>query len=1179
MPEPTASAILPKVDEFAFASSFDAMELTLIFAAGLSPAWHGMQYFSKVGFTSLTKSTAAILVASFGDSAPPPVVAVFEPDPVAVASGSLAHPARSTQDETNAIKYEFIFFDIVMILQPFHTAWPPGKTKFMLSTLVSSLATFAFSSQPMIRMPDVHGDIVAFSCESDIWVGNLSTGHAQRLTNDAGREDSPRISPDGTMIAFHGEYDGFRGAYVIPITGGAPKRVTYATDFRAVTGWLPDSSGVIYRTVGQPTNYVYWIAPLKSGTYQRLPMEFASHVSFGPDNNTFCLTRFNRWYTSWFNYVGGLQNQIWTYSNKKFRQITSIPGTNEFPVWAKDRIYFVNENKSEFSLMSIQPDGKAARTEYGPIPYEIRELTTDGDQIAFEAGVQAYVFNKKDRTCKEIAQSFISDNVHTRPFKVNAADFASGGAALSPNSKRVFISSRGQIVSAPVGEGESRLWKGIDGVRLSLPEMSPDSKQMAYVSDQSGEQQIVVSDPAGNGEKILTHGERQIKSLAWTPDSKWIVYYDSRMELHCINLTTGEDKFISKFSGTWYGPRVSFSPDSNYITFSNSIPRTTINAVFIYQFSNGALTQVSNGRADDTSPSFSLDGKWIAFQSFRSISVANDPILNQLNVQPACLLCLLPLRADTKSPLAINDPNEDQQAEATKTSDPMKIDMEGLYDRLIELPASPIRAGTVVALKDRILYQDGPSIQAFDLNSKKSFTLTKGEIIETSKDGSKLLVTSDNSFRVVDTSVAFGTEIPATSGLVSLGNLKLDINPQKEWNQIYWDAWRLLRDYFYVSNMHGTDWKAIGAKYAEFLPRVKSRDELNELIRWLQCELGSSHQYLSVVDVNNIKPRLSPAYLGIDLGFSGSNLRIDHIVQGDGFRSRERSPLADPSLGVKEGMYLLKIGGKTVTSSIEVGDMLLGRAGQIVSVTVNDKPTLDGARTVFVKPVASEARMRYLDWVEKNRQYVEKLSGGRVGYIHLAAMSDSDMVDFVKQYFPQRNKEALIVDDRFNNGGYIQTLINTILGAKVSGYFNMRNSAEPWSRQSDAFIGPMACLINEFCISCGEEFPHRFKDLGLGPLIGRRTEGGEVGSSPGWPLVDGATISVPNYGMFTTKEGWVIEGAGVSPDIDIPSDPNAYVEGRDPQLDAGVKAMLDAIQKKPNNWPKEPPARTRMKKG
>lgn len=1026
-----------------------------------------------------------------------------------------------------------------------------GMLALLAATLLSAPDGFYLT-------PDIYGDRVAFSSEGDIWVGDLKSRKAVRLTTDAGTENFPRFSPDGTQIAFQGEYDGARQAYVISAEGGAPKRLSNTANFRGVSGWTPDGKNVVFRARGVPTGYQYFTVPADGGAAVAMPLEFASHVEFSPSGGDYALTRFARFYMAWFRYIGGMQNQIWTFRDGKFKQITNLEGTNEFPAWVGDQIYFANEQKAQFTLMSVPAKGGPAKKVAGPFPTEVRNLAGDGRRLVYERGTDLELFDPESGKAEVLSFERTTDMIHTRPTLVDAARFASA-SSLSPNAKRVFVESRGQIISLPVGEGEARVWMSKPGARLRFPVMSPDAKKVAYFSDEGGEFQVMVANADGSGGKAITSGsDRQLVNMGWSPDSKLIAYNDSTMSLHLVDVETGKDKNVARTTGSWGGVPFSFSPDSKWIAIQNFAPISQIGQLALYEVATGNMVPVSNGRSNDTAPAFSTDGKYLAFLSQRSLSAEFDGILNQLNTAPSAIACLLPLSSDYADPFALKDASEDAVPKAEEKKDaPMRLDVAGLYERRIEVPLPSGKYTSIGVAGNRVLVAGDGTISTYDLAAKAAGVLTAGQSFELSKDGSKALV--NPGMRVVDTT---GSSLPPTAGAVGYGGLKLRVEPLPEWKQAYWDAWRLLRDYFYVQNMHGVNWKAIGDKYATFLPRVRARNELDELIRWLQSELGSSHEYLQPGDQQDIKTRTVSPSLGIDVVPDPSGYyKIAKIIRGDGFRTDERSPLARPDLKVSEGMFLIEVAGVPARVGQDIFQGLEGRPGQIVSVKVNDKPSPDGARTVLVKPVANDGRMRYLEWVEANRRYVDKLSGGKVGYLHLSAMSQGDMADFVKQYFPQRNKEALLVDVRFNNGGNIQEAVNRVLSATLHGFFNMRNSSESWSRQGDVFFGPMACLINEFNISCGEEFPLRFKDLKRGPLIGRRTMGGEVGSDPGWPLIDGGVVNVPNYGMYTPRDGWVIEGRGVEPDIDVPSDPNAFLVGKDPQIDRAVEYLLAEIKK------------------
>jgi len=1046
----------------------------------------------------------------------------------------------------------------------------------MLSLALGIVLAAPQAAPSFVRFPDLHGDQVVFTSEGDLWVGDLKTGTAKRLTSDPGVERNASFSPDGKNLAFEGEYDS-RQAYVMPTQGGIPRRLTYVEGFRATTDWSADGKNVIFRTTNVPTNYRMASVPVTGGVPKPFPLEFVSHMSFAPDGQRYAFTRFNRWSTAWFHYDGGMQNQIWVRepAATQFRQITNVPGTNEYPAWCGDRIYFVNERKGKFTLMSVPATGGEARAELPASDTEIRELDTDGKRLIFERGVGAEIFDPATRTATAVRLQLSSDEIHARPRTV-AADGFMQSATLSGNAKRVYVETRGQLVSLPVGEGAAYVWKSKPGVRFRSPASSPDGKQVAYFSDASGEFQLYVANSDGSGEKQLTKdASGQLVAPKFSPDGKWIAFSDSKMNLRIVNVETGVDKVVAHVPFTWFGVPFDFSPDSKWICFSQIAPVTFVGVVNLYEIETGKTTPISDARANDVAPAFSSDGKWLVFVAHRRLLVANDPVLNQLNLAPTGVVTLVALAASTEDPFAPKNAEEGAPAAAAKKPDekpqPMKIDFEGLWDRRIEVALPPAGYTQVDVAGNRILAAAPTGgVSYFDLATKQTGALAEAPTFELSADATKMLVMGPTGPQVV----AISGE---TKQAISFANLRLSVDPKAEWKQMFFDAWRLLRDYFYVPNMHGVDWPAISKKYAAHLPSVRSRDELDELIRWMQSELGSSHQYITPGDVIDNKRRVPGAYLGVDLEADPSGyFRIAKILRGDGFRSTERSPLLGAGKNVKEGMIVLEIAGVPAKVGTDPFLGIQGRAGQVVSVVVNTKPTKEGATTIYVRPIPSEARLRYLEWVESNRRYVEKQSNGRLGYIHLAAMGNEDMQSFVKQYFAQRDKEGLIIDSRFNNGGYIQDFVNRILASRLTGFFNMRDSSLSWTRQQDYFDGPMVCLQNEFNISCGEEFPHRFRDMGLGKIIGRRTMGGEVGSDPGWPLLDGGTVAVPNYGMWTPSEGWTIEGPGVSPDIDVPSDPNAFVIGRDPQIDAGIKELLEDLRKNPRKRPVQPTTRTRI---
>ncbi|MCE9559321.1 MAG: PDZ domain-containing protein [Armatimonadetes bacterium] len=1023
-----------------------------------------------------------------------------------------------------------------------------------------------------LRMPDIHGDRAVFTCEGDLWIGSLKGGTAIRLTRDAGVEQYAKFSPDGTQIAFSAQYDGIEEVYVISAEGGVPKRLTYRNDYAQPLGWTPDGKKVLFRTRNIPRSYGLYAASLEGGPETKLPVEFASHADMSADGDTFAWTRFNRFGDAWFHYKGGMQNHIWlgNAKTKAFKQITFNAGTNEFPAYEGDSIYFANENHAKFQLMRV--NAKTGKTQaLGDVSnWEIREINSGPGAVIYEKGMGLEMLDTATNKVTPVKFQLTSDLLHTKPFTVPAEAFVTN-LSLSPNGKRVLAETRGQIISVPAGPGEARLWKAVAGARLRAAAMSPDAKKVAYFSDESGEEQLIISNLDGTGAKAITKDKkRRLVNFSWGPDGKWIALNDSEMRFRLINVDTGEDRLVNTTVNSWNGTNYDFSPDGKWIAYAELDSITALPKIAIYNIEKKEKTVVGGSLSNDFAPSFSKDGKYLAFLSQRSLGVSGDAMMNQLNLGPTVVPCLLTLRKEDRSPLALKDTDENEPKVEPAKPEPFRIDFDGLYQRTIILPMSAGTYAVTGFTPTRLLLGDGANVAYFDIAAKKAGILTSGGFFLLSQDGSKMLVGD----RVIDTA---GDGVPSATGKLNMGALRLVIDPIKEWRQMYWDAWRLLRDYFYVANMNGNDWEAIGKKYEPLLAAVRSRDELDNLIRWMQSELGSSHQYLTPGDEQNLSPKIAGGFLGIEVSADQGRLKIAKIYRGDNFLDSERSPLLEPGMNVKEGDYLLAIGGQELTDKSNYLAALAGRAGQTLSITVGSTPTMTGSRNILVKPIGNELRMKRLDWVEANRAAVSKASGGKIGYLYLGAMSQGDMSDFIRQYFPQRNKDAIIVDARFNNGGFVQTMINKILTEKLTGYFNQRASALSWSRQSESFPGPIVVLQNEFNVSCGEEFTHRFRDLKRGVIIGRRTYGGEVGSSPGWPLVDGGIVSVPNYGMWTPKDGWVIEGPGVEPDIDVMSDPNLYAKGRDAQIEKALEWIAAELKKNPVKRPTQPadPIRTK----
>lgn len=1049
------------------------------------------------------------------------------------------------------------------------------------SVILAALPAAAAPAQEPVfyREPDIHGDKVVFTAEGDLWLGDITAKAAIRLTSHEGFERDAQFSPDGTQIAFVGEYDGNRELYVMPATGGQPRRLTYTYDYAKMQDWAPDGKSIWFSSRSYPRSYGLFEIPVEGGFPQKKNLEFMSHASVGPENRL-AITRKLRTYMNWFRYEGGMRNGIWvgTEQNGFTRIVEPRGGTNEYPTWTEKGIAFIHERDAKFSVMSVAPGGGRTRILAGPYDKEVREMDTDGTRLVYERGFGIEMLDLQTGEAQPLSFTLTSDLLHRRPYTVPAEKHATF-ASMSPTAKRVLVESRGQIISLPAKEGAAQVLMAEDGVRYQMPRLSPKGDKLAYVSDATGEQQLYVANADGTGEKMITsEGRRQLKAYTWSPDGAWICLYDSNMKLRLVKADGSDERVIGQ-GDNWYGMAHDWSPDSAYLAFAQPEDLTFQRFIHIHDISANKTRKLSDGLAHEDNPDFSPDGKWLAFTSRRNMTGTWDHTLNQYNFnQDPNVVLFLPLEKKTpspwlpkndaepaKKPPAVGAPKKPETAKpATPTT---KIDWEGLYARRIEAPIAPGGYGRLEFVPGKLLMQDGPAIKAFDLAKKSVSTVTNGALGGLSTDHKTLLVGNGPVIRLVP--VASANAAP-TVGKVDFHNLRLRIDPAAEWEQMYWDGWRLLRDYFYVKNMHGVDWNALGDKYAEYVPGLRSREDLDELFRWLMSELGNSHMYISPGDTRRKETPPTPAFLGVDLeAHSSGYYRIKRILKGDGYRQGERSPLAQHGLDVHEGDFLIEVAGRPAKIGTDFMGGLVGRSGKTIALKVSSAPRAAGARTVYVQPVASERRMRYLTWRQEMRDYVEEKSGGRIGYLHLSAMSAPDFQDFAKQFYPLRNKQALLIDTRFNNGGNVSHIINRILREQLAGYFNMRGSVGSWTRQGDFFAGPMAVVMNEFNVSNGEEFPDEFRKLGLGTIFGMQTMGGEVGSSPGWPLVDGGVLSVPNYG-FWTEEGWQIEGPGVFPDVEVPSDPNAFLKGVDPQLDAAIAHLLEEVRKSPVVRPKQP---------
>jgi tricorn protease len=1040
-----------------------------------------------------------------------------------------------------------------------------------------TLASLAFAAcsaladeGAFLLAPDIHGDRVVFTREGDLWLGDLGTGQARRLTRHAGIETRARFSPDGSKIAFQGQYDGGGSqVYVMPTEGGVPQRVTNRINAAFIEDWTPDGRKLLCRGPGPEFVWQPFLVPAGGGPEEPLPIERLGMGQIGTDGRLAFCRYPDVSGGAWFRYQGGARNDIWVgdLTTRSFRKIFESKTQAQFPQWIGDRVFFVHENDATWTVNSVSGNGGGAKRHTSPSSDVVYDLQSDGKRLIYVRGNGLEVFDPAANQALPVKLTLNSDRIHMREMRVDIGPGVES-YSVTPTGKRILVESRGQIISVPAKEGEVRVWKAMPGVRLQKPEMSPDGKKVAYVSDETREQQVYVADADGSNAKAITKDSgRQIATLQWSPDSQWVAVGDSESRIRLVKADGSEDFEVARARRSMLPLAHRFSPDSKWLVYVEEKPWTwqQVNVISMIEIGTKTRHQVTSGRFRDDLPSFSSDGKYLVYASYRSLPFTADNILSQLNSAPAAMLVLVPLAKTTPSPFRPRNEEEGATPEKPSEDKTLKIDLDGIKDRLIMVPGVSGEISQVEMVGDRIVYVAGNSINFYDVTPRAGGTITPGGFFQVSADGKNLMVSGP---RIVPIG---GKDLPAAAGAVSYQGLKLDVDPAKEWEQIFWDAWRLCRDYFYVRNMHGVDWKAVGDRYAKLLPHVRARNELTELIRWMQAELSVGHSFRVDPQIFVAPPASTPAYLGVETKAEGGFHRITHFYDGDGMMAG--SPLLEPGHGVGVGSYIVSVNGQPAPATMDWRELLRDRAGQIVSLGINTRASAEGAKTIYVRPhsAAVERSLWERDTVKKRRLVVDERSGGKVGYIYLGGMVDPDMEDFMLQYLGQLDKEALIVDIRENNGGYISAILVNLLRKETYLRRSERNSQEAGSRYHDAFEGHLCMLINEDSYSDGEGGPTNWRYAKLGPLIGKRTYGALVGSAPAWPLVDGGAIQVPRYGNYREDTGWVVEGTGVAPDIEVDNDPNLWAKGTDAQLERAIKEMMDRIAKKPIKRPVQPP--------
>jgi len=1077
------------------------------------------------------------------------------------------------------------------------------------------LPTLLFSQDEtrLLRFPTIYNDQVVFSYAGDLFTVSANGGVARRLTSDIGYEMFSKFSPDGKQIAFTAEYDGNTEVYIIPSEGGIPKRITYTATLQRddisdrmgpnniVMGWSNDGKKVIFRTRMKSFNSFkgsLYFAPVDGSIPEEIPLPHGGFCSLSPDGSKLAYTSVFREFRTWKRYRGGMVDaiRIYDFQTKKTEKITNNNASNIFPMWSGDNIYYLSdreESNKRMNLYSYNTKTKETKQLTNFKDFDIKFPSLGNKAIVFEYGGYIYKFNIATEKYEKINISIKEDFVKGRTKLVDVSRRITN-FEISPDGKRALLGARGDVFSLPAKDGSIKNLTNTSGIHERNSLWSPNGKWIAYISDATGEDEIYIKKDDPNSEPIqLTKNADTYKyQLSWSPDSKKIMWSDKKQRLNYVDVDSKKVVEVDK-SAVWEITQYSWSPDNKWIVYTN--PQKEGSMLFLYSIESAKTQSISDFWYSSYNPIFSSDGKYIFFVSDRDFTpIYGNTEFNTI-YRDMAKIYLLTLAKNTDSPfkpksdeVAITEESTEAKKGDTKKDDTkkddaksdikkevsVKIDIDGLKERIAVLPIQAAGYARLTSVGDKLYYQKfggrgpgGSSLMMFDFTKKTETDLGTVNGYEISADGKKMLVAQSGSYGIIDLPQA---KIELKDKL-DLSTLEKMINKKEEWKQIYNECWRQMRDFLYAPNLHEVDWQGLRKKYEPLLEFVNIRQDLTYIIGELIAELNIGHAYVGGGDVERGK-RIPLGLLGAELVRDNSSkyYKISKILKGQNWDNSLKSPLTEIGVNAKEGEYIISIDGKPTNNMNNIYEALINKAGKQIKLKLNGSSSESGAREVTVIPIADESQLYYFNWVQNNIDKVNKATNGQVGYIHIPDMSPAGLNEFVKHYYPQLQKKALIIDDRGNGGGNVSPIITERLSREMT-FVNIARNGSPSVDPDGTFIGPKVLLLDEYSASDGDIFPYRFKKLGLGKLIGKRSWGGTVGIRGTLPLLDGGELNRPEFAKYDTEgNDWAIEGHGVDPDITIENDPAREYEGTDEQLNRAIEVILEELKTKGKTLPPIP---------